>query len=42
MVDCAVTLWSAVWELSGPPAIIDRYPEVDFPLSGLFPQVACT
>ena len=41
IVDYAVTLWSAVFKLSGGlPAIINRYPEVHFPLSGLLPQFA--
>ena len=40
MGGCAVTLWSAVLELSGPPAIINRYAVVELPLSLLFPQLA--
>ena len=40
IVDCAVTLGGAVFKLSRPPAVIDRYQEVDFPLSGLIPQLA--
>ena len=38
MVDRAVTLRSAVLKLGGPPAIINKWPDVDFPLSRLFPQ----
>ena len=39
-VDYAVTFWSAVLKLRDPPASMSKYPEVDLPLSGLFPQLA--
>ena len=38
--DCAVTFCSAVLKLSDPSASMNKQPEVDLPLSGLFPQLA--